>query len=101
MSPSRSSSDAVEPMEYNTEEVDEVTMALLYLTIHAESAFGARAWKGFDWETLDRLHAKGLIGDPKGKARSVTLSPEAVELAHELFMKYFGNTNTEQNRSAT
>ncbi len=88
-------------MEYNTEKVDEVTMALLYLTIHGETPLGARAWKEFDWNTMNRLHAKGLIGDPKSKARSVTLSPEAVELAHELFMKYFGNTNTEQNRSAT
>jgi len=76
-------------------------MALLYLTVHEEGTFGARAWKELDWDTLNRLHAKGLIGDPKSKARSVTLSPEAVERVHELFMKYFGNTNTEQDRSAT
>ena len=88
-------------MEYNTEKVDEVTMALLYLTVLEKSAFGARAWKGFDWDTLNRLHAKGLIGDPKSKVRSVTLSAEAVKRAQELFMKYFGNTTTEQNRSAT
>ncbi len=86
-------------MEYNTEKVDEVTMALLYLTVHERSSFGARAWKGLDWDTLNRLHAKGLIGNPKSKARSVTLTPEAVERAQELFMKYFGNTTTEQNRS--
>ena len=88
-------------MEYDAEKVDEVTMALLYLTVHEEDRFGARAWKGLDWDTLNRLHAKGLIGDPKSKARSVTLSPEAVERAQVLFMKYFGNTNTEQSRSAT
>ncbi|MFW6288164.1 MAG: DUF6429 family protein [Spirochaetota bacterium] len=76
-------------------------MAWLCLTIHGETPLGARAWKEFDWNTMNRLHAKGLIGDPKSKARSVTLSPQAVELARELFMKYFGNTNTEQNRSAT
>ena len=88
-------------MEYDTEKVDELTMALMYLTVHERTAFGARAWKGFDWDTLDRLHLKGLIGDPGSKARSVTLSPEAVERAQALFMKYFGNTDTEQNRSAT
>ena len=88
-------------MEYNTEKVDEVTMALLYLTMHGETPLGARAWKEFDWDTLNRLHAKGLIGDPKSKARSVTLSPEAVERAQGLFMKYFGSTTTEKNRSAT
>jgi len=88
-------------MEYNTDKVDEVTMALLYLTIHERSAFGARAWKELDWDTLNRLHAKGLIGDPKNKARSVTLTPEAVERSQELFMKYFGSPTTEKNRSAT
>ena len=70
-------------------------MALLYLTVHDQTTFGARAWKGFDWDTLDRLHAKGLIGDPLSKARSIALSPEDVELARELFMEHFGNANTE------
>jgi transcriptional regulator with XRE-family HTH domain len=89
-SQSKSSSDEAYPMEYDTKKVDEITMALLYLTVHDETPFGARAWKGFDWDTLDRLHAKGLIGDPASKARSVTLSPQAVELARELFVKHFG-----------
>ena len=88
-------------MEYDTERIDELTMALLYLTVHERTAFGARAWKEFDWDTLNRLHTKGLIGDPRSKARSVTLSPGALESAQELFMKYFGDTNTEQDRSAT
>ena len=82
-------------MEYNVEKVDEVTMALLYLTVHERTAFGARAWKELDWDTLNRLHVKGFIGDPKSKARSVTLTPEAVERAQNLFMKYFGNTTTD------
>ena len=66
-------------MEYDTKKIDELTMALLYLTLHERTAFGARAWKEFDWDTLNRLHAKGLIGDPRSKARLVTLSPEAVK----------------------
>lgn len=82
-------------MEYNVEKVDEVTMALLYLTVHERTPFGARAWKELDWDTLNRLHVKGFIGDPKSKARSVTLTPEAVERAQNLFMKYFGNTTTD------
>ena len=87
-------------MEYDTEKVDELTMALLYLAAHEGTAVGARAWKEFDWDTLNRLHAKGLTGNPRSKARLVTLSPEAVRRAQELFMKYFGTTNTEQDRSA-
>jgi Domain of unknown function (DUF6429) len=44
-------------MEIDTDKVDEAVLALLYLTLHD----GARAWKGFDWDTLNRLHAKGFI----------------------------------------
>ena len=42
-------------MDYNKQEVDEVTLALMYLVMHEENEFGARVWKGFDWETMDRL----------------------------------------------
>jgi hypothetical protein len=31
-----------------------------------------RAWKGHDWEVLDRLHAAGYISDPKNKAKSLS-----------------------------
>jgi len=76
-------------MEYNKEKVDEATLALMWLvTLNDKS--GSRAWKTFDWATLDRLHEKGLISDPKRKTKSVTLSEEAVELSKTLFNKLFG-----------
>jgi len=78
-----------EIMEYNREKVDEVTLALLYLVMHDEEESGARAWKGFDWDTMDRLHEKGFIGNPVNKARSVTVSPEGCKRAKELFEKHF------------
>ena len=28
---------------------------------------GWRAWKGLDWDTLGRLHRKGMISDPVSK----------------------------------
>jgi hypothetical protein len=56
-----------------------MVMALLYLTIWEEAAWGARAWKSHDWDVLDRLHAKGYISDPNGKAKSVVLSPDGAE----------------------
>ena len=59
-------------MEIDTEKIDETVLALLYLTLHD----GARAWKGFDWDTLNRLYAKGLISDPASKAKSVVLTGE-------------------------
>ncbi len=78
-------------MAYDTEKVDEYTLALLYLVIHSrEEGYGARAWKGFDWETLNRLHEKGLISNPVGKAKSVVLSEEGFKMAEEFFIRHFG-----------
>ncbi len=77
-------------MEYDRAKVDEITMALLHLVVYDETPLGARAWKGFDWDTLDRLHDQGLIGNPKGKAKSVSMSLESVERARDLFVKHFG-----------
>jgi hypothetical protein len=75
-------------MDYDTERQDEVVLALLHL-----NAFGyqgvTRAWKGFDWEALDRSHARGLISDPRSKARSVVLGDEGRRLAETLFHKHF------------
>ena len=72
-------------MEIDTEKVDEAVLALLYLTLHD----GARAWKGFDWDTLNRLRAKGLISDPVGKAKSVVLTDEGVRESERLFRQLF------------
>lgn len=36
------------------------------------------AWKGFDGSALDRLHAKGMVSDPKNKNTSVALTDEGV-----------------------
>ena len=87
-------------MEYDHEKLDEITMALLCLGIHDETSFGARAWKGLDWDSLNRLHERGLIGDPRSRAKSVTMSPESVERARELFQRHFAldpNSSTGEN----
>lgn len=76
-------------MEYDRDKVDEVTLALLYLVMHDENEYGARAWKGFDWDTMNRLHDKAFIGNPVSKAKSVTMTPEGCKKAKELFEKYF------------
>jgi ribosomal protein S18 acetylase RimI-like enzyme len=51
-------------MELDEEKIDRAVLALLYLGLHG----GGRAWKGFDWDALNRLHEKGYISDPVGKA---------------------------------
>ena len=75
-------------MEYDRKKVDEMVLALMWLVIHGDK-YGARAWKSFDWNTLDRLYEKGYISDPKSKAKSVALTDEAVKLSESLFKKYF------------
>jgi hypothetical protein len=77
-------------MDYDTDKVDEAVLALLYLTLHEADEFGGRAWKGHDWDALDRLHAKGLIGDPRSRAKSVVLDAQGVKAAERAFRKLFG-----------
>lgn len=76
-------------MEYDTDKVDQVVLALLSLTLHDVESFGGRAWKGHDWDVLDRLHQKGWISNPATKAQSVVLSPEAIEESKRLFDHFF------------
>ena len=76
-------------MEYDEDKVDEIVLALLYLT-SSRDKYGTRAWKGLDWHVMDRLHEKGYISDPKGKSASVALSEEGAKLSKALFSRYFG-----------
>ena len=74
--------------DYDRDKVDEVVLALMYLTLHDTQ----RAWKGFDFDTLDRLYEKGLIADPKNKAKSVWLTQKGLEQSEQLFEQYFGRS---------
>ena len=77
-------------MDYDKEKVDEYTLALLYLVAHErEEGFGARAWKRYDWDTMNRLHEKGLITNPVGKAKSVGLTEEGFKKSESLFKNFF------------
>ncbi len=72
-------------MEYDEQKVDDAVLALLYLTLHD----GARAWKSFDWDALNRLHQKSYISNPVGKAKSVVFTDEGLSAAERLFKKLF------------
>jgi len=72
-------------MDYDKDKVDEMVLALLFLTRHDEG----RAWKGHDWDALGRLHEKGMIGDPVGKAKSVRLTEAGEKRCEELFRQLF------------
>ena len=75
-------------MDHDEAKVDEMTLALMYLTTFSDQG-AVRSWKGYDWDTLGRLHAAGLIDDPVGKAKSVMLTPEGEQRSRELFEKHF------------
>ncbi len=76
-------------MTYDKDKVDDMALALLYLTTFEEKGLGVRAWKGMDWGVLDRLHEKGYIGNPKSKTKSVPVTEKGAERSEELFQKYF------------
>jgi len=75
-------------MEPDHEKIDEAVLALLYLTLHD----GARAWKSFDWDAMDRLHEKGYILDPVSKAKSVVMTAPGLAEAERLFEKLFSKS---------
>ena len=78
-------------MDYDTDRLDEAVLALLYLNIWEDTAWGARAWKGMPWESTDRLYEKGMISDPKSKAKSVVLTEEGKKAAEEAFRRLFAS----------
>jgi hypothetical protein len=78
-------------MKYDQDKVDEMTLALLYLvSTKLKEGLGARAWKGFDGETINRLHEKGWIEEPKSKSMSLLVTEEGYKKSEQLFMKHFG-----------
>ena len=69
----------------------ELTLALLFLNRFREKV-GAnwtpwRAWKGFDFDTLDKLAEAGLISASR-TAKSVYLTDEGLAEARRLLDKY-------------
>ena len=77
-------------MNYDEDKIDEYTLALLYLVTHERhEGLGTRAWKGFDWETMNRLRKKGYISNPVGKGKSVGMTEEGFLKANALFEQHF------------
>jgi len=72
-------------MALDEDKIDNAALALLRLTLHDE----CRVWKGMDWDVLARLHEKGLISNPVGKARSVYLTDDGLEKSEHTMKKLF------------
>ena len=74
-------------MALDEDKIDNAALALLRLTLHDER----RVWKGMDWDVLGRLHEKGLISNPVGKARSVYLTDDGLEKSEQIMEKLFSS----------
>lgn len=72
-------------MDIDTKKIDDAVLALLFLGRHDH----VRAWNSFDWAAMDRLHSKGLISDPVGKAKSVTFTENGLRKSELLLTKMF------------
>jgi hypothetical protein len=79
----------IEDAVYDQRRVEDAVLALMHLNAHRDK-FGWRAWKSFPWEATDGLHERGLIDDPRSKAKSVPLTDEGARLAEQLFAELFG-----------
>jgi len=72
-------------IEIDKQKVDDAVLALLYLTLHD----GVRAWKTFDWNSMNRLFEKEFICDRVNKAKSVELTEKGLAEAERLFTALF------------
>lgn len=73
-------------MDYDMTKVEDAVLALLGVF---EFDHG-RAWKRYDFDTMDSLHGKGLITQPRSRTESVELTEEGMRRAKELAARYFG-----------
>ena len=73
------------PIGFDQDKVDQAVLALLSLGRHE----GYRTWKAFDWEIMGRLHKKGYISDPVGKAKSVLFTEQGLRESERLFRALF------------
>ncbi len=78
---------------YDERRVQVTVLALMHLNAHKD-AYGWRAWKSFPWEATDGLHQRGLIGEPRSKAKSVALTDEGARLAEQMFTELFAVEDT-------
>ena len=76
-------------MEIDETKIDNTVLALLFLTSFTDHGV-TRAWKGQNWDTMNRLYDKGMIADPKTRAKSVCLTEEGANLSEKLFHELFG-----------
>ena len=83
------------PTPYDPDKLADATLALL----GAFEFDDGRAWKGYDFEVMARLHAEGMISNPHNRNASVHLTPEGLTRAKALADAWFGASSPESARS--
>ncbi len=74
---------------YDEKRIEMAVLALLYYGSFERP--GSRcAWKTYDWAITERLFEQGLIGDPRGKSKSLVFTPEGEARAKAAFEALFG-----------
>ena len=80
-------------MEYDDKLIEEAVLALLTTF----SSDNGNAWKGLDFETMNRLHEQGFISNPVNKNKSIWLTAEGLERDRQIADRLFGvRTQAEQ-----
>jgi hypothetical protein len=77
-------------MELDKGKIDDAVLALLML-----GASGNRAWKGFDSDTITRLHQRGFIEEPQTKSLSIVITADGLARARRLLTELFGTEGGE------
>jgi hypothetical protein len=72
-------------LKLDTDRIDQALLALLSLGLHDST----RVWKSFDWDVMARLHEKGYISDPHGKAKSVAFTQQGLKESERLLGDLF------------
>jgi hypothetical protein len=70
---------------HDVDKIDQAALALLLIGRHEHYS----TWKGIDWEVMRRLHERGLISNPVGKAKSVGFTTMGIHEAERLFRTLF------------
>ncbi|MBC8996448.1 hypothetical protein IAI51_07920 [Pseudomonas sp. N40(2020)] len=73
-------------MEYDDKLMEEAVLALLA----ALSSDDGNAWKGFDFEIMNRLHEQGFISNPVNRNKSIWLTAEGMERGRQIAERLFG-----------
>lgn len=74
--------------------VKELTLLLMYLTRFKEEGRESmglnqdRAWKGYDFDTINELDDEDLIWQGSRRSKSVTITEEGLKRAREWLIRY-------------